>query len=82
MYGIHTDNLDGLASTFQCKAAQFPIKYSGLLLHDRKLRVADWQFLIDKVESKLQHWKGQLLSIGGRITLINSVISAVPLYTL
>lgn len=82
MYGINIDNLEDLAMTFQCKTTQFPIKYLELPLHDRKLKVADWQFLVDKVESKLQHWKGQLLSLGERLTLINSVLSAVPLYAL
>lgn len=42
----------------------------------------DWQFLIDKIESRLTNWKYQLLSIEGRLTLVNSVLSAIPLYTL
>lgn len=59
-----------------------PFQYLGLPLNDTKLIVADWQFLLDKVEQKLQNWKGQLLSLGGRLTHINSVLSAIPLYML
>lgn len=82
MYAINTNHLDQLASVFKCKTATFPIKYLGLPLHDKKLSVKDWNFLIDKIEKKLQNWKGQLLSIGGRQTLLNYVLSAVPLYAL
>lgn len=52
MYGINTNQLGSLANTFRCKTASFPIKYLGLPLHDRKLRVSDWRFLIDKVDKK------------------------------
>lgn len=82
MYGINTTQLDLLASSFKCKTATFPMKYLGVPLHDRRLKVNDWSFLISKIEKKLQNWKGQLLSIGGRHTLLNYVISAVPLYAL
>lgn len=51
-------------------------------LHDRKIKCSDWGFLIDKFGKKLQNWTGQLLSIGGRLTLTNAVLSAVPLYAL
>lgn len=43
---------------------------------------ADWGFLVDNFSKKLQSWKGKMISIGGRVTLINSVLSAVPLYIL
>ena len=51
-------------------------------LSDKKLLIRDWGFLIDKFGHKLQGWKGQSLSLGGRITMINAVLSSVPLYTL
>ncbi|XP_078150904.1 uncharacterized protein LOC144546233 [Carex rostrata] len=82
MYGINIDNLSHFAEIFQCSTSQFPIRYLGLPLHDRKLLVSDWHFLIDKFEKKLPNWKGHLLSIGGRHTLLNSVLSATPLYAM
>lgn len=41
-----------------------------------------WNDLIEKIEKRLQSWKGKLLSLGGQVTLLNSVISAIPLYWL
>ena len=49
-------------------------------LHDKKLRVSDWGFLSDTVEGRLPNWKGSLLSIGGRYTLVNSVLTAIPMF--
>lgn len=45
----------------------------------KKLTTADWSCIIDKVSKKLQGWVGNLLSFGGRLTLVNSILSAVPL---
>ena len=36
--------------------------------------------VIEEYEKKLARWKGQYLSLGGRFTLINSVIDAMPTY--
>ena len=41
-----------------------------------------WQPLISKFESRLAKWKQRCLSMGGRISLINSVLSAMPIYLL
>ena len=40
------------------------------------------QPIIRKFEAKLAKWKQRSLSMGGRITLINSVLSALPIYLL
>jgi hypothetical protein len=36
--------------------------------------------LIEKIDKKLQGWKGKLLSLEDIITLLNLVISVIPLY--
>lgn len=35
---------------------------------------------IDYLKAKLSMWKGEFLSIGGRITLLNSTLNNIPLY--
>lgn len=84
LYPINLDRAEAnfLASVFRCKLSKFPFKYLGVPLSDVPLKNKDWGFLLDKFRNKLQGWKGQSLSLGRRITLLNSVLSAVPLYTL
>lgn len=49
-------------------------------LSDKRLAQAQYNPLITKIENRLQTWKAKTLSIGGRITLINAVLTAMPLY--
>jgi hypothetical protein len=70
-----------LANCLGCKLTHLPIIYLGIPFHYKNLTTEQWNFLIENFEKKkLQEWKGKLLSIGGRVTLLNSVISIVPLY--
>ncbi|XP_071700495.1 uncharacterized mitochondrial protein AtMg00310-like [Rutidosis leptorrhynchoides] len=44
----------------------------------RKLN--EWKAVIDKFKSRLSDWKARSISFGGRVTLIKSVLSSLPLY--
>lgn len=35
---------------------------------------------VEKIEKKLDGWKGKLISRGGRLQLVNSVLSSIPIY--
>lgn len=61
---------------------KFPRQYLGLPLHHRKLTKADLQPLIDKVSARLPKWRGKLLNAAARLALVNSVLSAIPIYML
>ena len=39
-----------------------------------------WSTVLEKTDKKLSSWKAKSLSFGGRYILINSVLSALPLY--
>ena len=45
-------------------------------------RVSNWSFLVDIFKKRLSRWKGSSLSIGGRVTLIKSVLENLPTYYL
>ena len=51
-------------------------------MHFRKLNNKDRKHIEDRFEKKLRGWKGKLLSVGGRLVLINSVLSSLPLFIL
>ena len=46
----------------------------------KKLRNSDWREVEERFEKRLSSWKGKLMSIGGRLVLINSVLSCLPLF--
>jgi hypothetical protein len=42
----------------------------------------DIQPLIDNIAARLPAWKGKLLNKAGRLTLVRSVLTAIPIYFL
>ncbi|WVZ70176.1 hypothetical protein U9M48_018862 [Paspalum notatum var. saurae] len=67
---------------FGCKLDSFPFRYLGIPMHFRKLGNRDWKSVLERFEKRLSGWKGKLLSVGGRLVLINSVLSSLPMFML
>lgn len=84
MNGIQIDAnmLNAMANIFGYKVGHIPSKYLGLPLcmgvPKRKL----WNPVVERIERKLSSWKGRYFSLGGRLTLIKSVLSSIPIYFL
>ncbi|CAL8992016.1 unnamed protein product [Prunus brigantina] len=57
-------------------------KYLGVPLIHSRLNKATYRSVVDKVQQKLTAWKGKLLSLPGKATLIQSVTAFIPLYTM
>ncbi|KAJ4816988.1 RNA-directed DNA polymerase (reverse transcriptase)-related family protein [Rhynchospora pubera] len=79
---LSTNICEELASMLNYKIGHFLLKYLGLPLHWKAPSRSDWRLVIDKVGQKLTSWKGNLMSLGGRLVMVNSVLTAVPLYFL
>jgi hypothetical protein len=67
---------------FPGKVGKFPGKYLGLPLHTRQLKRVEVQPLLDKIGGRIPGWKGKLLSMVGRETLVRTVLTAQPIYHL
>jgi hypothetical protein len=67
---------------FTCKSGLLPVKYLGVPINKKRLRNYDWDSTEGKMRSKLGPWQGKMLVMGGRVTLINSSLTSVPLYML
>lgn len=61
---------------------RLPLQVLGLPLSLRKLESVEVQPLIDRIAARLPAWKGKLLDKAGRLTLVKSVLSSVPIYFL
>lgn len=59
-----------------------PIPYLGMRVGSMKGGSEGWKEVVEKVKKKLGSWDVTKLSMRGKITLVNSVLSVVPLYNL
>ncbi|KAL4293710.1 hypothetical protein AHAS_Ahas18G0155300 [Arachis hypogaea] len=57
-------------------------KYFGVPLHLSKVSNNTFDEILSKLNSRLNSWKASSLSLAGRTTLVNSVLSSIPLYTM
>lgn len=77
---VHTNNLDLVTQVLSCKQVNFPVQYLGMPLMITNPGRPQFMPLIEKLEKQLEGWKGKLISRGGRLQLVNSVLSAIPIY--
>jgi hypothetical protein len=67
---------------FGCDTGSLPFRYLGIPIHFRKLKIGEWKPVEDRFESKLSSWINKMLSYGGRLVLINLVLSSLPMFML
>jgi hypothetical protein len=79
-YGEAKDYEQQYIELFGCDLGALPFRYLGILMHHCKLRNADWGVIEDRFKRKLSTWKAKYLSYGGRLVLLNSVLSSLPLF--
>ncbi|CAK8562999.1 unnamed protein product [Lathyrus sativus] len=65
-----------------CKSILLPFKFLGLSVGGNHRQLAFWRPIISYIRKRLSSWKGRLLSIGGRVTLINFVLTNFPIHHL
>ncbi|KAK0598705.1 hypothetical protein LWI29_037213 [Acer saccharum] len=68
------------AETLFCKSAVLLIVYLGLPLGSRPWSKSFSNPVIDRVHSRLAPWYRKFLSKSGRVVLIKSVLSSIPMY--
>lgn len=61
-------------------ASSSPMTYLSVSLGCNMSRITNWKGVVDKFKSKLSAWKAHTLSIGGRLTMIKSVLGDLLTY--
>ena len=75
---ITDDEAISIANTLGTTTSAFPQTYLGLPLSDRKLPPSAFQPIIDNIDKYLSGWRASLLSKGGRLVLLASVLDSLP----
>ena len=67
---------------FLDEVAETPFTYLDIPLYHKRNSNKDWKVIEDRFERRLSTWKSKLLSYGGRLTFINTVLSNLSIYML
>jgi hypothetical protein len=77
---IPAEDAEHMGSLLGCEIASFPQTYLGLPLTPYKLKAAYFVPLIGNFDRYLAGWKARLLSSGGRMVLVNVVLSSLNFF--
>nr|GEY77293.1 RNA-directed DNA polymerase, eukaryota, reverse transcriptase zinc-binding domain protein [Tanacetum cinerariifolium] len=76
--GVHCSDVQMMADMFGFLANNLPFTYLGVKVGANMARINTWHEVMQKVTSKLSKWKAKTLLVGGRLTLLKSVIRSLP----
>lgn len=70
----------GIRAVMGCKQTTFPVTYLGMPLTLKRPNRQLFVPLIERIEKRLTGWQSKMLSRGGRLELVQIVLSSVPVY--
>jgi len=70
------------ALVLNCRRGAVPFVYLGLPIGGDSTKLSFWKPVIDRVVARLSSWNNKFLSFGGRLILLKSVMSSLPVYFL
>lgn len=75
-YGAAKEHEVEYSQIFGCDMGSLPFRYLGIPMpHRSKLSNSDWKEIAERFHKKLSGWKSKMLSIGGRLVLISSILT-------
>ena len=78
--GVNINQTTIFASILNCDIMKAPFSYLGVTVGGNHKRCAFWEGVLNKLGSKLCSWKGKSISLAGRVCLIKSVLTSLPLF--
>jgi hypothetical protein len=70
------------ASMLNCRTRTIPFVYLGLPIGGDSRKLSFWKPEVDRIIARLSLWNNKFLSFGGRLVLLKSVMSSLPVYFL
>ncbi|KAJ0877928.1 putative reverse transcriptase zinc-binding domain-containing protein [Helianthus annuus] len=78
--GKSTEDIDFSARGMGCKPGAFPFRYLGIIVRANMNRISNWDVIVDTFKKRLSSWKANVVSMAGRVTLIEAVLESLPTY--
>jgi hypothetical protein len=79
-YGQAKEMEEFYTSLFGCNKGTYPFRYLEIPMHHKQLLNSEWKKVEERFEQKLSCWKAKYLSYGGKLVLLNSVLSSLPMF--
>ncbi|MCI13517.1 RNA-directed DNA polymerase (Reverse transcriptase), partial [Trifolium medium] len=70
------------ASTLSCKVGKVHFLYLGLPIGGDPRRLSFWELVLTRINNRLSGWKSRFLFFGGRLVLLKSVLTSLPVYVI
>nr|GFC27864.1 RNA-directed DNA polymerase, eukaryota [Tanacetum cinerariifolium] len=80
--GVPRSDVEQAVSLIGCSIMINQFRYVGVMVGQQSSRLSAWDYIITKLRSRLSKWKVKTLSIGGCLTLLKSVLRALPSYNM
>nr|GEU88507.1 RNA-directed DNA polymerase, eukaryota [Tanacetum cinerariifolium] len=77
---VDSDRLNDAVTKLGCLVLNRPFSYLGLIVGGSMSWITAWREVVDRVKNRLSKWKMKTLSIGGRLTLLKSILGSMPIY--
>ena len=76
MDSISVNSIEDLLSVRNCRLED-GFTYLGFFLKPNSYNRTDWEWLLKKVQHRISRWSSNWLSLGGRLTPLNSVLQSI-----
>nr|GEW02363.1 RNA-directed DNA polymerase, eukaryota [Tanacetum cinerariifolium] len=76
--GVHTSDVSLAAASIRCSIMKNQFRYLGVMVGENMSRHKAWSNVTLKLRSHLSKWKTKTLSVGGRLTLLKSILGVGP----
>ncbi|GJT60110.1 RNA-directed DNA polymerase, eukaryota [Tanacetum coccineum] len=77
---VDVEKVEQAAAKIGCTVLNTPFSYLGSNVGGCMSRIQSWKETLEEMKLRLSKWKINTISIGGRLTLLKSVLGSMPIY--
>ncbi|XP_058734060.1 uncharacterized protein LOC131605759 [Vicia villosa] len=84
LIGINLTNnfLEAASYVLSCRVEESKFVFLGIVIGCNPRSFSSWTHLLAKMKKRLSGWKNRFLSLGGRITLLKSILGSLYIFTM